>query len=809
MNKTRRRRGRSRGWLPIPALALLLAATASGDELEATLKQPLRESSHAVDVRIKDGVATYVVRRSFANAGIRHDEASLGIELPPGAAATGLRIRSGRRWFDGELMERERAGALYKELTGIGPHTPRDPALLQWVWANQLHLQVFPVPPAATSTVEYTLTVPTQYAQGRYLISYPAPATTANLAPVALRIFPETPRATVRVDGQLAAAAQPVILLPPAREGWIAAQKLSTSASHVVSTIVLEGAGRASAVDVELDIRHSYRGDLSVRLVTPEGSWHTLHDRQGGGENDLRRKVQVKLPRPQRLAGTWRLVVSDHAAADVGTLDRWALGFETGGQRLRRAATDTPRFIPDAPEGGRAGLVALEVSPPPIATVAARLGRVVAGPGKEIVRLEVDAAPRLRPMPRAPVVVFVVDASWSIGEQGIEGQLQLVRAFLSHVPDARCELVLYRRRASRLFGRLVAPAELPALLDAARAAGTLAPGNGSALDEGVRLATAVLREPAAARPRYVVMTTDALLRARFRNALALRELARAPASTVSHVAVLRARHGALDEERDDSHPLSPVAAARGGVLLTIDGLPTRTPKALDAIALGLVRPTRIDGFQVRGIASRTFAELPKRLDEGAGVREMAVLASAPRQVVLTGKIWAEPFRRAVTATETFSRVSAALIFSHDLHGGLSKREMLRVAFFGRAVSPVTSYLAIEPGVRPSSAGIERGGGHGSSSGYGSAHAGIGLSPVRPDLKKLLLPGARTCARSHRPGAPWSITLDVETTFDEVVDVAMAGARDAFSTCVEEAAWRLRLPPAFRSYARVAFNLTLP
>lgn len=31
--------------------------------------------------------------------------------------------------------------------------------------------------------------------------------------------------------------------------------------------------------------------------------------------------------------------------------------------------------------------------------------------------------------------------------------------------------------------------------------------------------------------------------------------------------------------------------------------------------------------------------------------------------------------------------------------------MLALAFLGRAVSPVTSYLAIEPGVRPSTAGV--------------------------------------------------------------------------------------------------------
>ena len=38
--------------------------------------------------------------------------------------------------------------------------------------------------------------------------------------------------------------------------------------------------------------------------------------------------------------------------------------------------------------------------------------------------------------------------------------------------------------------------------------------------------------------------------------------------------------------------------------------------------------------------------------------------------------------------------------------GLSESEMMVLAKHGRAVSPVTSYLAVEPGVRPSTEGIE-------------------------------------------------------------------------------------------------------
>ncbi|MGB1016440.1 MAG: VIT domain-containing protein, partial [Nannocystaceae bacterium] len=155
------------------ALATALTGTrASADTLTPTLSQPVREVSHAVDVRIVDGVARYTVRRTFANAGVRADEASVSIDLPPGAAATGLRIRARDRWYRGELLEAELARKTYQELTSLGAFDPKDPALLQWVWADRLHLQVFPIFPKGANTVEYTLTAPVRYREGRYVLTY-------------------------------------------------------------------------------------------------------------------------------------------------------------------------------------------------------------------------------------------------------------------------------------------------------------------------------------------------------------------------------------------------------------------------------------------------------------------------------------------------------------------------------------------------------------------------------------------------------------------------------------------------------------
>src|SRR5262249_23274489 len=177
-------------------IAVGVASTTHADTLQATLREPLVEISHEVKISIEDGVATYRVQRMLANHGSRADEASLDIDLPFGGGVTGLRIRARDTWYEGDLMEASEAARLYEKLTGFGPFPAKDPALLQWVWPDKVHLQVFPVLAGKTSTVEYTLTVPTQYRRGRYQLSYPRYAGPG----LAAASFVTPPGA--RIDGQ-------------------------------------------------------------------------------------------------------------------------------------------------------------------------------------------------------------------------------------------------------------------------------------------------------------------------------------------------------------------------------------------------------------------------------------------------------------------------------------------------------------------------------------------------------------------------------------------------------------------------------
>jgi len=96
--------------------------------------------------------------------------------------------------------------------------------------------------------------------------------------------------------------------------------------STVESTITVSGcAGNASASSsVEVHIVHTYRGDLVVTLVAPDGSLYTLHNRTGSGADNLDMTYTVNLSSEAR-NGAWKLRVRDAAAADTGYLNSWTL----------------------------------------------------------------------------------------------------------------------------------------------------------------------------------------------------------------------------------------------------------------------------------------------------------------------------------------------------------------------------------------------------------------------------------------------------------------------------------------------------
>jgi serine protease len=96
----------------------------------------------------------------------------------------------------------------------------------------------------------------------------------------------------------------------------------------VNSPITVSGrTGNAPAsTPVAVNIIHTYKGDLKVDLVAPDGSVYVLHNRTGGSADNIIQTFSVNLS-TEALNGTWNLRVNDNAAGDVGRIDSWSITF--------------------------------------------------------------------------------------------------------------------------------------------------------------------------------------------------------------------------------------------------------------------------------------------------------------------------------------------------------------------------------------------------------------------------------------------------------------------------------------------------
>ncbi|MEG8277143.1 S8 family serine peptidase [Streptomyces sp. AHA2] len=97
----------------------------------------------------------------------------------------------------------------------------------------------------------------------------------------------------------------------------------------VESPITVTGiAGNApAALKVGVDVKHTYRGDLVLSLVAPDGSVHPLEDFADGDSGDDVVKTYTVDASSETASGTWKLRVRDIATRDTGRIDTWNLTF--------------------------------------------------------------------------------------------------------------------------------------------------------------------------------------------------------------------------------------------------------------------------------------------------------------------------------------------------------------------------------------------------------------------------------------------------------------------------------------------------
>ncbi|MEV8088396.1 S8 family peptidase [Streptomyces nigra] len=107
------------------------------------------------------------------------------------------------------------------------------------------------------------------------------------------------------------------------------ALSIPDAGSAVESPITVSGRGgnAPSALKVDVDITHTYRGDLVVDLVAPDGSTYRLKSSSGSDSADDVRATYTVNASTETADGTWKLRVRDTAAQDTGRINSWSLTF--------------------------------------------------------------------------------------------------------------------------------------------------------------------------------------------------------------------------------------------------------------------------------------------------------------------------------------------------------------------------------------------------------------------------------------------------------------------------------------------------
>ena len=99
-------------------------------------------------------------------------------------------------------------------------------------------------------------------------------------------------------------------------------------ATGVSSTATVSGATTTGTVAIDVNITHTYVGDLVVNVTAPTGASFTLHNHDGGSDDNIVRTFPLDDVAARFTGdpnGTWTLHVADNADIDTGSLAGWAV----------------------------------------------------------------------------------------------------------------------------------------------------------------------------------------------------------------------------------------------------------------------------------------------------------------------------------------------------------------------------------------------------------------------------------------------------------------------------------------------------
>jgi hypothetical protein len=420
--------------------------------------------------------------------------------------------------------------------------------------------------------------------------------------------------------------------------------------------------------------------------------------------------------------------------------------------------------------------------------------------GRVLTRYRVEAAPKLSVVPRGARVVVVLDGSRSLDEEQRQAQVAAARAYLSHFEDAQVEVLIFDREVRARHGRFVGVGQALRDLEGFKLEGR----NGSEVENALLEAEELLARQPRQHPKRILLVTDTRTKEELTPARLRGSVGRSGA--IVHLALVD--EGEPHLERTDDHEWTVVTRPTGGLVWqAAASVDPKDIQANRAVFEEWVRPLRIHHLSLSAPrVPDTDIEHDETLHEGEGIAHAWIADQAAPWLKIEGELWAQPIRARLDPDAEEGRRWSALVFGSPLMNELTDEEMMTLAKRGGAVSPVTSYLAIEPGVRPSTEGLDEvdamgfGSGTGVGQGFGSGRGRL----TSPDAAVAWLQ-SELGAHWKRCGGMRSTTLTIETTMREVVEVAREVAQErsdeaAASTCLRKAAWDLQPAALFDDFS---------
>lgn len=472
-------------------------------------------------------------------------------------------------------------------------------------------------------------------------------------------------------------------------------------------------------------------------------------------------------------------------------------------------------YIDDKPVSGPGWVhlkqdVDLSIAPNTTGSLDGAIASLPVNAQKNIVHYHIEAAPRLGTVPVGAHVVVLVDASRSLTDDMIIAEFAMARAFVGHFPKGRVAIVSFDRKVHHPTTGFVSVEQARSALKTI----TVERQNGSHVDAALAHADALLSIIPTGSARRILLLTDSRTRNEVTPEMLKSKLAKSGA--LLHVGIASSTYES-SLHRNDDHAWNTVTRPSGGLVWNA-AIETYEPhdETDKTIFEEWVRPKRIDHLAVhpQGMENERIS-FPESLDEGQGIEDLRLPKTALNSVEVTGELWATPIKKVFTRDDGENQRWAGMFFGTSSYSDISEEEMMPLAMLGKVVSPVTSYLAIEPGVRPSTEGLEESAGMGFGFGSGSGRSacrltGFGTSKYPDDketfLRRELEKGLAKCGGGGRQAK-----TTLETTIAEIVAVQASVAGEAptstLTSCFQETAWDIYLRNDFRAEHEV-FDIDL-